>query len=253
MSILQDLLMVQKNTMKRSIKSFKTSWPIVFTGIVYTFINIVALYLLSFLFTGILSIVAGLITAIISSSLISNYLYLLYNAIHFNRITISAFKDGFTQYLWKVYGIFFIGWVASYVLSIVTDLGGASGMPISAIVNLLILILLNSLPETIYQKYYSPPESIKYAFDFIRENWLNWFVPNIILFAAIYLVTGRLILDMFTTHLAMGFDLDAMSFIRYIIGQTLFSFTMIYRGHLFDLLSTSTRRKRMFMNRLYED
>jgi hypothetical protein len=253
LSIFEDMLLVQKNTMKRSIKSFKTSWPIIFTGIVYTLINIVVLYIISLFFTGILSIVAGLISAIISSSLISNYLYLLYNAINFNRITLDIFKEGFTQYLWKVYGVFFIGWVASYALSIVTNMAGTSGAIIYSIVSLLALILLNSLPETIYQKYYSSAESIRYSFDFIKENWLNWFIPNIILFAIIYIVTGRLILNIFTTHLVMGFDLDIMSILRYIIGQSLFSFAMIYRGHLFDLLSTSTRRKRMFMNRLYED
>lgn len=253
MSIFQDMLLVQKNTIKRSIRSFKTSWPIVFTGIVYMLINYAVLYIIALLFTGILSIVASLVSAIISSSLISNYLYLLYNAINYSRITFNTFKEGFTQYLWKVYGIFFIGWVASYALSIVTDMAGASGVLIYSIFSLLVLILLNPLPETVYQKYYSSAESIKYSFDFIKENWLNWFIPNIILFAIIYIVTGRLILNMFTTYLAMGFDLDIMSILRYIIGQSLFTFTMIYRGHLFDLLSTSTRRKRMFMNRLYED
>ena len=180
-------------------------------------------------------------------------MYLLYNAITYNRITFHNFKDGFTQYLWKVYGIFFVAWIASYALSIVINLIGSVGVVLYSLLSLLALILLNPLPETIYQKHYSSVESIKYAFDFIKENWLNWFVPNIILFGIIYLITGNLVLDMFTTHLALGFRLDIQSLIRYLVAQSIFSFTMIYRGHLFNLLSTSTRRKRMYMNRLYED
>lgn len=239
--------------MKKSIKSFKTSWPIIFTAIVYMLINILAVNLISILLRGVLSVVAGLIFAILSSSLISNYLYLLNNAITYNRITFQNFKEGFAQYLWKVYGIFFIAWIARYALSIVTDLVGVAGITLSNLLSLLVLVLLNPLPETIYQKYYSSAESIKYSFDFIKENWLNWFVPNIILFAIIYVITGRLVLNMFTTYLAFDFSLDILSIVRYLVGQSLFSFTMIYRGHLFNLLSTSTRRKRMYMNRLYED
>lgn len=253
MSVFEDIILVQKNTMKKSIKSFKTSWPIIFTAIVYMLINILAVNLISILLRGVLSVVAGLIFAILSSSLISNYLYLLNNAITYNRITFQNFKEGFAQYLWKVYGIFFIAWIARYALSIVTDLVGVAGITLSNLLSLLVLVLLNPLPETIYQKYYSSAESIKYSFDFIKENWLNWFVPNIILFAIIYVITGRLVLNMFTTYLAFDFSLDILSIVRYLVGQSLFSFTMIYRGHLFNLLSTSTRRKRMYMNRLYED
>lgn len=247
------MILVQKNTMKRSIRSFKTSWPIIFTAIVYMLINALAMNLISILLRGALSIIGGLFIAILSSSLISNYLYLLYNAINYNRITLQTFKDGFTQYLWKVYGIFFIAWIARYALSIVSDLIGGAGIILFSLLSLLALVLLNPLPETIYQKYYSSAESIRYAFDFIRENWLNWFVPNIILFVLIYVITGRLVLNMFTTYLVLDLRLDIVSIGRYLVGQSLFSFTMIYRGHLFDLLSISTRRKRMYMNRLYED
>lgn len=253
MTIFEDMILVQKNTIKKSIRSFKTSWPIIFTAIAYMLINVLTINLVSILLNGVLSILAGLILAIISSSLISNYMYLLYNAINYNRITFQSFKEGFTQYLWKVYGIFFIAWIVRYALSIVGNLLGTAGVMVFTLLNLLVLILLNPLPETIYQKYYSSAESIKYAFDFIKENWLNWFVPNIILFGIIYLITGRLVLNMFTTYLELNFNLEIISIIRYLVGQSLFSFAMIYRGHLFDLLSTSTRRKRMYMNRLYED
>ena len=253
MNIFKDMIYVQKNTFKKSILSFKRSWPIIFTAVIYMFINVLAINLINLLLRGVLSIIAGFIFAIISSSLISNYLYLLYNAITYNRITFQNFKDGFTQYLWKVYGIFFIAWIGSYALSILLDLTGSAGIMLYSLIRLLVLVFLNPLPETIYQKYYSSVDSIKYAFDFIKENWLNWFVPNIILFGIIYLVTGRLVEDMFTTYLVLDFRLDMLGIIMFLLGQSIFSFTMIYRGHLFSLLSTSTRRKRMYMNRLYED
>ncbi|MBZ2175954.1 hypothetical protein K8M07_11965 [Schnuerera sp. xch1] len=252
MNLLEDMILVQKNTLKKTIKSFGKNWIIIFTSIVYVLINLVAALFVGNLLRGPLSILSGIITAIITSSLTSNYLYLLFNVINYNKITYNNFKDGFTQYLWKVYGIFFIAWIVTYVLSAISRLFGNNLGILITLFSLAAVILLNALPETLYQKYYSSSESIQYAFEFIKENWLNWFIPNVILLLILYLITGRLILNMFTTHLSFNMNFDIGSMIRYLIGQSLFSFVMIYRGHLFKLLSTSTRRKRMYMKKLYD-
>lgn len=252
LNLLEDMILVQKNTLKKTIKSFGKNWVIIFTSIVYVLINLVAALLVGNLLRGPLSILSGIITAIITSSLTSNYLYLLFNVINYNKITYNNFKDGFTQYLWKVYGIFFIAWIVTYVLSAISRLFGNNLGILITLFSLAAVILLNALPETLYQKYYSSSESIQYAFEFIKENWLNWFIPNVILLLILYLITGRLILNMFTTHLSFNMNFTIGSMIRYLIGQSLFSFVMIYRGHLFKLLSTSTRRKRMYMKKLYD-
>ena len=162
------------------------------------------------------------------------------------------FKDGFKYYLWKVYGIFFIAWLGSYFLSLIGGIAGTNIVLLSEIVSIVVLIALNPLPETIYLKYYSPFESIKYAFEFMKENWINWIIPNIIFYFLLYLVTNTLLLNVFTTHLDFNFNSNVKGIGIYIVGQALFSFIMIYRGHLFKLLSTSTRRKRIYMNKFYD-
>lgn len=252
MNLLQDIILVNKSTVKKSIKSFKKNWPIVFTGLIYTILNMIILVLLSTFFRGILYILASFIMAIVSASLISNYLYLLFNIINHDRITIDDFKDGFKAFLRKVYGVFFIAWIGSYFLSALFNLLGDNAMYLSRIISILILIALNPLPETIYQKYYSSFESIAYAFEFMKENWLNWILPNILFHYLLYLTTNTLLLDIFTTHLNFNFDFSIKGMGLYLIGQVLFSFIMVYRGHLFKLLSTSTRRKRMYMNKFHE-
>lgn len=238
--------------MKKSIKSFSKNWMLIFTGLVYTFLNILILFILNTFFKGPLYILVGFIMAIVSSSLISNYLYLLSNIINYDRITMGNFKEGFKFYLWKIYGVFFIAWIANYLLSLLTGILGTSGDLVNKIISIIILIGLNPLPETIYQKYYSPFESIQYAFEFMKGNWFNWLLPNILLYLLLYLVTGKVIVDLFATHLSFGLDLSLKGIGVYILGQVVFSFIMIYRGHLFKLLSTSTRRKRMYMNEFYD-
>lgn len=244
--------MVNKKVMKKSIKSFMKNWALIFTGLVYVFLNIAIILVVSTLFRGVFSILAGLVMAIVSSSLISNYLYLLFNIINYDRITIDDFKNGFKYFLRKVYSIFFIAWIGSYLLSMLLDIAGTNADLLSTIVSIVILIGLNPLPEAIYQKYYSPGETIRYAFEFMQENWLNWLLPNLVFHLILYLITDRLLLNIFNTHLSFGFNFTLEGIGLYILGQALFSFIMIYRGHLFKILSTSTRRKRIYMNKFYD-
>lgn len=241
--------MINRQTLKKSINSLIKNWPIIFTGIVYTTINIAIISFVMTVFRGVLSIFAGIILAIVSASLISNYFYLLFNIINYNKITLQDFKDGFKQYLRKVYMIFFLAWIGSFLLYAVRGLMGFDPYVLNLIITFSILILLNALPETLYLKVLDPMDSIMYSFDFLKENWFNWLFPNAILYTILYLVTGRIVTNIFATHMSIGFGFDGMAWIRYLIGQGIFSFIMIYRGHLYKLLSTSTRRKRMFMSK----
>lgn len=249
MDIITDFLLINKQTLKKTISSLISNWMIILTGIVYVVLNIVIYSVVLTLFSGILSIFAGIILAIVSASLISNYLYLLYNVINNNRITFQDFKDGFMYFLRKIYTIFFFAWIGSFLLDALSGILGSNAYVLNIIISISILIILNALPETLYLKTIEPMESIMYAVDFIKENWLNWLIPNVIFYTALYFLTGKIITDLFTTHIFSGFDFNVLSIIMYLLGQGLFSFIMIYRGHLFKLLSTSTRRKRMYMNK----
>ncbi|NLY77848.1 MAG: hypothetical protein GX080_07175 [Tissierellia bacterium] len=252
MKLIDDIVLVQKHSIKHASKSIIKNWPIIFTGLVYVTLNILALIVINTLFRGVLSLLAGIVFAIVSSSLISSYLYLLSNIINNNRITLQSFKDGFKEYLWKVYGIFFIAWLASYLLSTVSSIFGKRIILLTDIIKILALVLLNALPEVIYQKHYSSADSIMYAIEFIRENWLNWFLPNIIFTVILYFLTGKIFTNLFTIYIDTPMVISIEGAVRYIVAQTIFSYMMIYRGYLFKILSTSTPRKRAFMRNLYE-
>ncbi|RKD32572.1 hypothetical protein [Thermohalobacter berrensis] len=254
MEILRDLYYTNRLTAKKTYKLFLANWPIIFTGFVYTIINIILFSVISFLFTGVLRLLAGIVIALATSSLVSNYLYLLSNIIKYDKFTLHDFKLGFKAFLWKVYGVLVIGWIAGLLfqmaLAPILYRIIPSGI-LSLIISLLVFVFLNPLPETIYQKFYSPWETIVYSFEFIKENWLEWFIPNIVLIYLIYLTTGTTMTTLFPTQVFMGFDFSLKGILLYLLGQILFSFTMIYRGKLFETLSTSTRRKRLFMRDFY--
>lgn len=247
--ILKDIIYINKTSWNRTIKSISKNWMIVFTGIIYTILNIAIFSLVNIFLTGFLSILSGIIIAIITAAFISNYLYLLFNIINYDRINIQIFKDGFKYFLWKIYGVLFIAYLGSYLLSIVNSMLGNLSFIINMLIYLGIFVVLNPLPETIYLKSYGSWESVQSTFEFMGENWFNWILPNVIFLGAIYFITGNILTNVFTTHLSFNMVFSIRNIILYIIGQGLFSFTMIYRGHLYKLLSGSTRRKRMFMNK----
>ncbi|MTI49488.1 hypothetical protein [Sporosalibacterium faouarense] len=260
MNIFTDLFYMNKSAFKKTSKLLVKNWPIIFTGFVYSTLSlIVGLVLSVFLGNFILRFVVGILLFAATIALTSNYLYLLYNVVKNERLTFQDFKDGFTAYMRKLWTIFFIGWVAELVYSAILApllAGLLSGVLdtrlLNIIVSLLVLILINPLPETVYQKHYQPADSIKYAFDFVKENWIEWFIPNVILFGILYLSTGVIISDFFTFNIGFSFNFSPMSILMYLLAQIIFSFTMIYRGVLFEILSTSTRRKRMFMRNMYK-
>lgn len=249
MDILKDFLMINKQTFKKSIISLKSNWIIIFSGIAYSLLSTALLVIVMTLFRGVLSILGGIAVAVASASFISNYLYLLYNVINYNKLRFQDFKDGFTYFLRKVYIVFFYAWIGSMLLSLLTGVLGSNANILNLIVSISILVLLNPLPETLYLKVLDPMSSIVYSVDFMKENWVNWLLPNVVMFAILYYLTGNIISGIFTTHISYIPSLDITTIAKYLVAQGIFSFAMIYRGHLYKLLSTSTRRKRMYMNK----
>ncbi|MEW9124398.1 MAG: hypothetical protein AB2421_16925 [Thermotaleaceae bacterium] len=248
MQILQDILETNREICKKSVPLAIKNWPILFTGLVYSFIILLLFQVASFFW-----ILAGIVVTMVQSALLSNYLYLIENIIRYGKISLDDFKQGFTVYLWKIYGIMVVIWFANYGLSLFlspllrVQIGFVS---LGLLVQLAALILLNCLPEVIYQKHYMVGESFGYCVEFIKENWLDWFLPNIILGALFVLLTGRVL----SVNLLLGnpfLSLSLRGIVLYVIGQLFLSFMMIYRGLLFQLLSSSTRRKRMYMRNVY--
>lgn len=248
MDLLKDFKYITDHSLKKTIESLKKNFLIIFTGLIYGVITIGVGIVVSFIFRGPLSIISGFISYFIQSAIISNYLYLLFNIINYNRFNFNDFKQGFTAFIWKVYGVFFIIYIGRLLLSTLGILGSGA-IFLNMIISIVALVVLNALPESIYLKSYTPADTLMYALEFMKENWLNWLIPNVVLIGLIYIITGNILTGFISTSVGFGFGLSSRSILLYIVGQVIFSFMMIYRGHLFKILSTSTRRKRMFMNK----
>ncbi len=251
MEILRDLFYTNRNISKKALMSTAKNWPIIFTGLFYSIATIILLMTVrSFWLLG------GLVWIIATSALISNYLYLINTILNRGYFNFQDFKDGFTPYLRKIWSVLFIGYVASLVLDLVAPIlvNTIGYTAFGLIVTVLTYVFFNAIPEVVYQKYYGPWETVTYAVNFIKENWIEWFIPNIVLLFIFYIITGNsinvfsIISNVFNYFLSLGIGITSFKgLFIYCLGQIWFSYFMIYRAYLFEELSTSTRRKRLFM------
>ncbi len=253
MEIFKDIYYTNRDVAKRALISVIKNWPIIFTGLFYSTATIILS--MSLRYFGILG---GIVSIIVTSALISNYLYLLSTILNRGYFNFQDFKNGFTPYLNKIWSILFIGYVAKLILDFAapmfTNLIGSGAL--SLIITFLTFVLFNPIPEITYQKYYGPGETIMYSIDFVRDNWVEWFIPNIILLAIFYFISGqslsifRIVNNVFNYFISFtNVSVSLKGFLIYVVGQIWFSYFMIYRADLFKILSTSNRRRRMFMKK----
>jgi hypothetical protein len=92
----------------------------------------------------------------------------------------------------------------------------------------------------IYQGRVSGLELIGASYSFIVENWIEWLVPNLILFAA-----GYLFLDFFAS-LLFGLPVMVQLFVAALVLGLLLAYFMTFRGFLFSQLQGTTRRSRIY-------
>lgn len=245
MELIRDLISTNQKVFERAWKSFSKNYLLFILGIVY-----MAILFCGTIGASIFGPLASLVIYVIMAAVISDYLYIINQVIHNRKFDMDDFKTGFKVYLRKVYAFLFLVWVIQLGINLII----APILPImrepfmTTSVNWFMIILFNAIPETIYQKYYSEGDTVLYATQFIKENWLEWFAPNIIVIGLLYVINSQ-----FTVLLAkLNFSIIG-TIISLVLTSGIAGFAMIYRGYLFELLTTTTRRKRLFMNNMYRN
>lgn len=245
MNLFKDLLQTNQKVFMKTWKSFSKNYLLFLLGIVY-----MAILFAGSIGASIFGPLASLIIYLIMAAVISDYLYIINQVIHNRQFDLDDFKNGFKFYLRKVYAFLFLVWViqmgVDVLLAPMIPLFREPFMMTS--INWFMIILFNAVPETIYQKYFSEGDTVIFATQFIKENALEWFAPNILVIGLLYLINSQ-----FTVLLAkMNFSLLG-TLVSIILTSGIAGFAMIYRGYLYELLTTTTRRKRMFMNNMYKN
>ncbi|MGD9853184.1 MAG: hypothetical protein AB7T38_18200 [Nitrospirales bacterium] len=261
----QATLRLYHQTLLSSIQSFKRSWLL---------IPLIMGFALGLMVLGSviapLGMIGGFILGALNALIIGATLYLTEQAVlGARRLTWQDIPASFGQYFWDVISVGFMVWFPLMFLEMGLQTNPYQGLLATAIF-FLIFILLNPVPEVIYQKRNgSAIEVVKDSYDFVVENWIEWFLPFAVAFAPLGL---SLFFDISTQagrrggldfwHLltlpfsilsqwlsVLGIPPNANFVIVLILTPVLTTFMLLFRGHLFANLNKSSHRLRAFQTR----
>jgi len=228
---------------------------------------------------GALGMAGGFLLGAVNALLVGATLSLIEQMVSFGRsLTIQDVFDSFGHYFWDVIGVGFVLWLPLFAL----DMGiqaNPYGQFLSYAALLLLFLLLNPAPEVIYQvRHDSPLDVLKTSYDFVMENWIEWFLPIVLLLIPILLSpAGMRTFFSLSSRAGRGAGLDLFqivalpftilgswldyagvpSFLSWYLGlfltPPLAVAILLFRGHLFASLSGSSRRQRQFASQIHRD
>ncbi len=256
-----------RQALHKTWQSLQRGWITVLAVIGFLFLLILAQQI-----AAPLGIAGGFLLGAVNALLVGMTLSLIEQSISYARtLTIKDVVESFGQYFWDVIGVGFVLWLPIMALDMGTS-QNPNGPLISYAVMLLMFILLNPAPEIIYQvRHDSPLDVFKRAYEFVLENWIEWFLPMALLLLPLvaapdglrtfFLLSQRvgrgagldfsqLLIMPFTilgSWLAsMGIDPELSGYLILFFTPPLAVSILLFRGHLFALLSQSSHRQRQF-------
>ena len=237
MESVQATLWIYRTALSRSLERLGVNWAIVFAPLAYGAILAIAAVVFSFL-----GFVGRMIVTVVAAACASSGLYLIDNIVRGGKVVLNDFTKGFSVYLWEILAIAFILWLPMTLLSRVAYLT-SEGPLILLLVQLILYVVLNAVPELIYQSRVSGLALLSASYEFIVENWLEWLLPNLLIVAAAYWVKDGLM------GLVVYLPFYLWSFLIPFAFGLFLIFLMIFRGFLFSELSGTTRRSRAYRYR----
>ena len=255
-------ILLYQEALTSTINSLKRSWLLV------PAVMLLALAMLAI--TGVavsLGLLGGFLLGAANAFSMGMFLALVEQAVLSTRTMVwNDIWNSAGQYFWDVITIGFMIWVPLQILELGMQ-ANPYGPAIVSGVFLLLFLLLNPVPEILYQRHYGGSlETLKESYEFVLENWIEWFLPLAIILAPFGLTFffsissqgGRLIgLDFFqllrlpfsiltSWLLYLGMSASMASILVLLLTPLGMVFMMLFRGHLFAGLHGSSRRQRLF-------
>ena len=256
-----------RQALRKTWQSLVRGWMTIIAVVAFLFLLLIAQQI-----AAPLGMAGGFLLGAVNALLVGMTLSLIEQGVSYARaVTIQDIFDSFGHYFWDVIGVGFVLWIPLMALDIGTQ-QNPNGQLISFAVMLLIFILLNPAPEVIYQvPHDSPLDVFKRAYDFVLENWIEWFLPIAVLLLPLLAAPDGLMSFFLLSHRvgrgagldfsqilivpftiltswlsSFGVDPGFAQYLLLILTPPLAVSILLFRGHLFALLSRSSHRQRQF-------
>lgn len=266
------LIELYRVVLQKTWQSLRRGWITILAIIGFSFLLNVAQQI-----AAPLGIVGGFILGAVNALLVGATLSLIEQSIMYARpLKARDIFDSFGHYFWDVIGVGFVLWIPLMALTMVAQTN-PNGLFLSYAVMLLIFILLNPAPEVIYQvRHDSPLDVFKNAYEFVIENWIEWFLPIALLLlplvaapdgiASFFQLSRRAgrgagldfaqiltlpftIIESWLSYLGIASNVGGI--LGLLLTPVLAVCLLLFRGHLFARLSGSSGRQRRFAAKLH--
>jgi hypothetical protein len=267
--ILAETLALYQNAFRKTGESLVRGWMTIVAVVGFGFLLVLATQI-----AAPLGMIGGFLLGAANALLVGATLSLIEQSIsHARALTLRDILGSVGHYFWDVIGIGFILWLPLMALdmSIQTN---PFGQLLSYGALLLIFLLLNPAPEIIYQvRHDSPLDVFKTSYEFVLENWMEWFLPfALILLPFVFSPMGLQSFFSLSSQVGRGAGLDFSqllvlpftilggwldyagipSSISWYLGllftPPLAVAMLLFRGHLFASLHGVSRRQRRFVS-----
>jgi hypothetical protein len=261
----QATVRLYRQALLASIQSFARAWILipVLMGFALSLVIVTSLI-------APLGMIGGFILGALNALVIGATLSLTEQAVlGARRVTWQDIPHSIGQYFWDVISVGFMVWFPLLFLEMGLQANPYQPLIVAAIF-FLIFVLFNPVPEVIYQsRTGSALEVVRESYEFVVENWIEWFLPAAIAFAPFGLTfffqmssqAGRrggldfwhLITLPFTVLSEwlsfLGISSDVSFLVVLVLTPIVTVFMLLFRGHLFAALHRTSRRQRMFQSR----
>lgn len=191
-------------------------------------------------FGGLLGPLAGIALSLLMDALYSAYLYFVADVVRDTKAHIKEFQQALGAYFFSIMNVLFVVYLTNMVLGYALG-GNPNGWVIRLGVWMVETVLLSAVPEVLYQRQTYGMQSLVESVKFVQENWIEWFLPQALALGALYAVGVPLL----GSGLGLGLILAPAS----LLGGAVLHVFMVFRGHLFDALASTSHRQRMFRYR----
>lgn len=253
--ILTATLNLYKDCLVLSYTQLLRSWPIIIGSLLaYTFLIFAQQYL------SFLGILGGFAMGLLYIAILTLFYGWIFKVANKTKVTFDQLFDFDFNLFQGLISVGFILWIANDFL-INPILAGIQNPYLRPAINLGLGILLNPVAETITYHRYESIHAIKYSINFISTNWIEWFIPFVIVSLPLVIYTNPLIilqllssiqplmpsLTIFSTISSfLSFFSSSLSSIASPIALIITLFFAIFRAKLFIELESGSRRQRIF-------
>lgn len=164
-------LNIYKRCTSRATSGLIRNWPLVLGSIV----AFIALELALQIFSP-LGMAGGFIVGFIQIFLLSLYYAWISGTVEKERIRIPDLYQIDMSLFFAILNVAFILFIVNFLLQ-----GADWGLKL--IISLAINVLLNAVPEVIYNHRSEGLDSIVYTANFVRTHWIEWFTPLLVVIA----------------------------------------------------------------------